>query len=91
MGTDDRRPTTDDRSDPDPVRLASADLNWTKATASNGTGGNCLEVAQLPNHHVAVRDSKHPEQQYLIFTQPEFSAFVDGAKAGEFDTFTRRL
>lgn len=33
---------------------------------------------------VLVRDSKHPER-VLSFTRAEWSAFLDGAKAGEFD------
>ena len=33
---------------------------WRKSSYSNGTGGNCAEVADLPNGR-AVRDSKHPD------------------------------
>ena len=34
---------------------------WRKSSYSNGTGGNCVEVADLPSGR-AVRDSKHPER-----------------------------
>ena len=33
---------------------------WRKAGRSNGTGGNCVEVAHLTPAAVAVRDSKNP-------------------------------
>jgi len=56
---------------------------WKKSSRS-GTGGNCIEVAELPSA-VLVRDSKDPEGPRLAFTQSEWRAFVDGAKDGEFD------
>jgi hypothetical protein len=34
---------------------------------------------------VAVRDSKDPAGPVLVFTAPEWDAFVGGAKDGEFD------
>ena len=48
-------------------------------------GGTCIEVAPLPDGTVALRDSKDltvPEHRY---TPEEWSAFVQGVKAGEFD------
>ena len=41
---------------------------WRKSTYSNGTGGNCVEVADLHSGR-AVRDSKHPEGPILVFDQ----------------------
>ena len=35
---------------------------------------------------VAVRDSKNPNGPKLLFTRPEWKAFVNGLKAGDFDT-----
>lgn len=40
------------------------DLTWKKARRSDEKGGNCVELAALPNA-VAVRDSKHPEAGHL--------------------------
>ena len=58
---------------------------WTKASRSNGTGGNnCVEVAFL-DAGVAVRDSKDRTGPALMFTPAEWTAFVDSAKDGEFD------
>lgn len=32
-----------------------------------------------------VRDSKHPDAGYLVFTRAEMAAWISGVKAGEFD------
>lgn len=56
---------------------------WRKASASAGNG-QCVEVAALVGG-VAVRDSKDPNGPVLRFTRTEIAAFLDGAKAGEFD------
>ena len=55
---------------------------WRKSTYSNGSGGNCVEVADLPNGR-AVRDSKHPEGPILVFTGDAWRAFVQSIEAGE--------
>ena len=58
---------------------------WKKGSRSNGSGGNnCVEVAFLDDA-VAVRDSKDQQGSALMFTQAEWTAFVDSAKDGEFD------
>lgn len=44
----------------------------------------CVEVSHSGGE-VLVRDSKHPEQEPLVFTEDEWVAFLDGARAGEFD------
>lgn len=67
------------------VRLEEVDgAQWFKSSKSNnGTG--CVEVAlNLPG--VYVRDTKNcGEGPILHFTEEEWSAFVGGAKDGEFD------
>ena len=55
---------------------------WRKSSYSNGTGGECVEVATLPSGR-AVRDSKHPEGPILVFTKGGWQAFVKGIQAGE--------
>ncbi len=48
--------------------------------------GECVEVGQLPDGSVAVRDTKDPKRATsLTFTHDEWDAFVRGVKAGEFD------
>lgn len=45
---------------------------------------SCVEVAQV-NELVFVRASYLSDNGSLAFTRKEWRAFIDGAKAGEFD------
>jgi Domain of unknown function (DUF397) len=65
------------------MQLESAGLAWRKATASAGKSA-CVEVAPL-EAGVAVRHSKDPDRAPLLYTTTEWSAFLHGVKAGEFD------
>jgi hypothetical protein len=57
---------------------------WHKASASNGQG-NCVEVRR-DGDHVLVRDTKtNGAGPINRFTREEWSAFLDGARRGEFD------
>lgn len=58
---------------------------WRKSSRSGGNGGNCVEVATLPDGGRAIRDSKDPNGPALIFTAAEWRAFIAGAQDGEFD------
>ncbi|MER8073706.1 DUF397 domain-containing protein [Streptomyces sp. NPDC094034] len=60
---------------------------WFKSSASTAQG-NCVEVAALSEGVVAVRNSRYPDGPALLFTPGEIEAFVDGAKACEFDRLT---
>jgi Domain of unknown function (DUF397) len=57
---------------------------WIKSRHSGPTGGNCVEVAFLNGGEIAMRNSRHPAGPALIFTRPEWDAFIGGAKDGEF-------
>lgn len=57
---------------------------WRKSTFSNPSG-NCVEFAEATNNLVAVRNSRFPDGGVLYYTRPEIEAFLQGAKAGEFD------
>jgi hypothetical protein len=59
---------------------------WRKASRSSDNGGQCVEVAMNLPEVVAVRDSKDPDGPKLLFTRPEWKAFVNSLKAGDFDT-----
>jgi hypothetical protein len=59
-------------------------LAWQKSNRSNPSG-NCVELAQLPDGGIAVRNSRDPEGPVLIYTSEEIAAFVAGARDGDFD------
>lgn len=48
-------------------------------------GGACVEVAQLPDGTVAVRDGGDPARPAHVFSLAEWRAFVAGVKNGEYD------
>ncbi|MET7852317.1 DUF397 domain-containing protein [Streptomyces avermitilis] len=60
------------------------DVTWVKSRRS-GIEGNCVEMAVLPGGEVAVRNSRDPEGPALIYTRAEITAFLAGARDGEFD------
>lgn len=64
------------------VRLDAA--AWRKSRHSNPSG-NCVEIAELPDGSVAVRNSRFPAGPALVYTRAEFAAFLAGARDGEFD------
>jgi hypothetical protein len=61
-----------------------AGRTWIKSLRSGPTGGNCVEVAFLAEGGVALRNSRHPDGPALVFTRPEWDAFLGGAGDGEF-------
>lgn len=63
--------------------VTSSALSWRKSTYSAEV--NCVEMAELPGGDIAIRNSKHPSSGVTIFTRGEIDAFLQGAKAGEFD------
>ena len=68
-----------------PTPPSAQQLTWMKAKASDANG-SCLEVAKHPTGGRYVRDSKdHGTGPMLFFTEDEWTAFLDGARNGEFD------
>lgn len=53
-------------------------------TSSFCDNQNCVEVAHVGGNY-AMRDSKNPDQEPLVFTPAEWEAFRNGVRAGEFD------
>ncbi|QCX79225.1 hypothetical protein C9F11_28125 [Streptomyces sp. YIM 121038] len=70
---------------PVPRRLTATELApdyaWFKSSYSDGTGQNCIEVADLAGQvggGVGIRDSKDPEGPALVLGRPAWAAFVAG-------------
>lgn len=63
------------------------ELSWLKAQSST-SNGQCVEIASADGR-IAMRDSKDPHGPILVYTPTEFSAFLDGARNGEFDHLVR--
>lgn len=60
-------------------------VTWRKSSRSGPQGGNCVEIARLPDGQIAIRNSRHPAGPALVFTSGEWAAFIGGARDGEFD------
>ena len=58
------------------------DLAWRKSSRSQYNA--CVEVRFLGDC-VPLRNSRDPDGPVLVFTVPEWDAFVEGVKLGEFD------
>ena len=56
---------------------------WRKSTYSNGTGGDCVEVADMPGGRHALRDSKNPHGPVLLFSANQWQTFTRGVKLSE--------
>jgi hypothetical protein len=67
--------------------MSAADLTgvtWVKSARSSSQG-NCVEVAQLTDGQIAVRNSRFPGGPALVYTHAEMKAMIEGAKDGDFD------
>jgi hypothetical protein len=58
---------------------------WRKSSYS-GDQGQCVELADLGDGTIGVRDSKLGDDSPILrFTRAEVAAWLSGARAGEFD------
>jgi len=68
--------------------VSEADISqasWQKSFFSN-LNGSCVEVGRLEADRIGVRDTKdNGTGPVLVFTGPEWTAFLAGAKEGQFD------
>ncbi|MGD3110589.1 DUF397 domain-containing protein [Streptomyces sp. YGL11-2] len=65
------------------VDLSAA--RWRKSSYSNGSGGDCVEVADGTPGVAPVRDSKDPQGPALTFSTAAWGAFVTALAAGSGD------
>ena len=67
--------------------MADSDLSvihW-RTSSFSGNNGTCVEVAALPEGHIAVRNSTRPDGVAILFTRTEMKHWINDIKAGEFD------
>ncbi|MEO3869380.1 DUF397 domain-containing protein [Nonomuraea sp. B12E4] len=57
---------------------------WRKSSFCNGADA-CVEITELADGNVLVRDSKSQDGPVLRFTKAEWAAFTAGVREGEFD------
>ena len=55
-----------------------------KSSASNPSG-SCVEIAELPDGMIAVRNSRDKSGPALVYPRTELAGFLHGVKNGEFD------
>ena len=61
---------------------------WVKSSLSYANH-NCVEVSELSEGTIGVRNSRDREGAVLQFTPDEWHAFLGGVRKGEFDDFGR--
>ncbi len=78
-----RHPSVGDYANGMPAALLHG-ARWRKSGHSNANG-ECVELAELADGQIAVRNSRFPEGPALLYTRAEIAAFLAGAKSGDFD------
>lgn len=58
--------------------------DWAKSSKSGPNCDNCVEC-RMNGNNIEVRDTKNPSVPAQVYTPGEWTAFIEGAKAGEFD------
>jgi hypothetical protein len=61
-----------------------ATVRWRTSTFS-GNNGTCVQIAALPDGAIAVRNSNRPDEGLVLCTRAQMNAWINRAKAGEFD------
>ncbi|MGH3695293.1 MAG: DUF397 domain-containing protein [Pseudonocardiaceae bacterium] len=67
------------------MTVSPTDIPHWRTSSFSGNNGTCVEVTALPDGHIAVRNSNHPDGGMILFTRPEMDAWIKGVKVGEFD------
>ncbi|MEU7228055.1 DUF397 domain-containing protein [Streptomyces chrestomyceticus] len=88
-----KRGSTVTDEDMDKDELYGLDLSgasWRKSSRS-AYHIACVEVAELQERGVALRDSRNPDQGDLRFTPTAWAAFREGVRSGEFGRPSKTL
>nr|WP_165485997.1 DUF397 domain-containing protein [Frankia sp. Cppng1_Ct_nod] len=72
---------------PDLANIDLDELSWRKSSYSNGAGGMCVQAAWLDDGTVLVRNLKMSGEVAVAFSADEWTCFVRGVKANEFDSW----
>lgn len=72
------------RSDSDMAASLLLGVTWRKSRYSNPCG-SCVEVAQLPDGRIAVRNSRYPTGPTLICPRAEMSRLIHSTRQGTFN------
>ena len=66
-----------------------AGVAWHISTHSANGGAQCVEAGALADgsERVAVRHSRRPDAEVILYTRGEWEAFIAGVQDGEFDFF----
>ena len=59
--------------------MDTTDAAWAWRKAQRSENGHCVEVAPLTDG-VAVRDSKRPEDPYLMFSRADWTSFLSALR-----------
>ncbi|WP_440065205.1 DUF397 domain-containing protein [Streptosporangium sp. OZ121] len=64
-----------------------AGVAWHIGTRSADSNGQCVEAGPPADGsgRIAVRHSRRPDAEVIVYTRAEWEAFVGGVKDGEFD------
>jgi hypothetical protein len=67
--------------------VAPPQAAWHISTFSANGGGGCVEAGPLADGsgRIAVRHSRRPQGAFIVYTRPEWDAFLAGVQSGEFD------
>ncbi|WP_344290941.1 DUF397 domain-containing protein [Streptomyces synnematoformans] len=81
-----RRANDQPTGSPDrPAEVNPSSARWSKARASRGDNGRCIEVAFLDDGKIAFRDNEDLQDPPFIVSRYVWVCLADGAKGGEFD------
>ncbi|MFE0606649.1 DUF397 domain-containing protein [Streptomyces sp. NPDC058892] len=62
------------------IKIDLTSARWRKSSFSNGSGGECVEVADGASGVVPVRDSKRPDGGVVVVSAAAWGPFVAALK-----------